>query len=212
MKATSKFLVLALIISSLAELTFGKEEPKKVTSDAGYNRVLVIGFETTNFVSNYYMNEQIAENSGLTIDSLEYFYNSYLLNQLSEDSETALVLIPVDNGKTLNQFYNCIDYSKTEKEGTIEIKDAMQIKNILNEYNANHVLFIDKYELNWEGDPFNTLFHVINYSILNEDNGKIYSGKAYFNIEKITPLDEIGKKYTKQVKKIIAQTEKTVLK
>jgi hypothetical protein len=210
MKAKMKLVVLALLAIGLGSPVIGKDKPVK--SDAGYNRVLVIGFEATNFVSNYYMNEQIAENSGLTIDSLEFHYNSFLMDKLSKDSETALVLIPVDNGKTLNNFYNCIDYAKSGKEGSVEIKDELKIKSILDEYNANHILFIDKYELNWEGEPFNTLFHVINYSILNEDEGKVYSGHAYFNIEKITPLDEIGKKYTKQVKKIIAQTEKTVLK
>ncbi|NBC82852.1 MAG: hypothetical protein GVY19_05665 [Bacteroidetes bacterium] len=172
--------------------------------------VLVVGFEKENLQSNYYNPSQIAEKTGIKEDSLHYQFSEAIIKHLHQHSNFRLV--EVEDYGNMSDFYRQVNYTRDDNEVYVDLSsyDQGQYQKLLKKYDANYFLFINSYKLSWKGEPFNTVFHIMNYSVFNNEKEKMYEGVAYFDAAGLTSLDELDKKYDKEARQIASRVKRSI--
>jgi hypothetical protein len=180
-------LIFIVMISALAIAEKGKDAVDSELN-TGNPVVLVLGLENGDLISNYYMHTDIAERTGIKEDSIEAAYTSTLLSKLNENNKARLNFVPC--------------------EQPFSVATQESVNTLLNKWDADYLLHINQYEINWMGEPYYTLHHIVNYELLNAKSRKLYSGKTSFSTAELVPLKALDKKHDKIAKKIVKQTLK----
>lgn len=169
--------------------------------------VLIVGIKDGNLTSNYFMAEHIAERTSIAKDSLEEVFSREISKSLSKRDDSGFHFIRFESKKD-KSLLNKVQY---KKEKDMMVSDLSQLNDedyqqLLSQYNADYVLFLDQYYLKYEGGS--NLFHIFNYDIYNQNKKNIVSGKTFFNTAELLPLANYEKKYEKSGNKIIDQLQK----
>ena len=207
--------IIPIIGLSFVLISFsGKKLPEdKNLPGKDRKRVLIIGFQQDKMVSNFYLKEDIANKTNVSPDSLESLYNQAIIDGFASIVSKDLEFIPCYDNKIILEIHKLARYD-LEKDiilTDLTMLDMNTYKNILNRYNADYLLFINQYKLRWMGNPFNAVFHIIDYNLFNNFQNRLYAGQTSFNMANIKPLAELDVKYKKQAKKIIVQCKKVIL-
>ncbi len=207
--------MIPIIGLSLVLVSFSGEKLPEDETSPGKNRkrVLIIGFQQDKMTSNFYLKDDIASKTKISPDSLESLYSQAIIDGFTSIASKELEFIPCYDNRIVLEIHKQVRYDlkKDIVLTDITMMDMNTYKDFLNRYNADYLLFINQYKFSWMGNPFNAVFHIINYNLFNDSQNRLYAGQTSFNMEKIKPLAELDGKYKKQAKKIIVQCEKAVL-
>lgn len=183
---------------------------ENITPDAktpkAKKNVLVIGLKEGGITSNYYNQDNIAEKTLITKDSLEETFSKLIIDKIKQSNNSEFNFITLENKSS--SLLNEVQY-KYEKE--MKVSDLSDFKDedyqkLLKDYDAEYVIFLDNYYLKYEGGS--NLFHIFNYNIYNHDKINILSGKSFFNTPELMPLANYDKKYEKSGDRIVEQLQK----
>ncbi|WP_337624887.1 hypothetical protein [Phocaeicola sp.] len=77
-----------------------------------------------------------------------------------------------------------------------------EFSKILNEADADYVLFLNKHYLKWQDTPLRTLFHFVSYSLYDRNQHEVTKGNNYFtcmNLEKGAKLSKASRKSSSKI-------------
>lgn len=204
-------LILSTLLYSIAFASGINEGDTKTTGKdpkAAKKTVLIVGLKEGNITSNYYMTESIAEKTAISQDSLEEVFSREISESISRISDSDFNFVRLGKENSSKKLLDKVQY-RYDKEMMVsdltEMKDEDYMQ-LLKEYNADYVLFLDHYYLKYEGGS--NLFHMFNYHIYNKHKKGIISGKSFFNTPELLPLARYEKKFEKTGNKIIDQLNK----
>jgi hypothetical protein len=207
--------IIPIIGLSFVLISFSGEKLAEEKNSPGKDRkrVLIIGFQQDKMTSNFYLKDDIASKTKVSPDSLESLYSQAIIDGFTNIVSKELEFIPCYDNRIVLEIHKHVRYD-LEKDiilTDLTMLDMNTYKDFLNRYNADYLLFINQYKLSRMGNPFNVVFHIINYNLFNDSHNRLYAGQTSFNMEKLIPLAELDVKYKKQAKKIIVQCEKAIL-
>ncbi len=209
-----KHIILIISLGFVLMSFSGKKLPEgKNSPGKDRKRVLIIGFQQDKMTSNFYLKDDIASRTKVSPDSLGSLYSQAIIDGFTSIISKELEFIPCYDNSIVQKIHKLVRYD-IEKDivlTDLTMLDMNTYKNFLNRYNADYLLFINQYKLSWMGNPFNAVFHIIDYNLFNDFQNRLYAGQTSFNMEEIKPLAELDVKYKKQAKKIIVQCKKVIL-
>jgi hypothetical protein len=201
-----KSLNFIILITILSHACFAESSPEKVNPSAP--TILVIGFEKDNLTSNYYGDDYLSKQFGISEDSLHLYYFSSIFNKLK--SINPLQYKNCNNKQNLTQFHNIINRTSAITENSNE-SIGSQLSDLLDQHNSEFILYINQYQINWSGQPFNTIVHLMDYALFDRNNKEVLNGQMFFNSEEITPLFS-QKKAERRIKQLVQRIERAVNK
>lgn len=197
-----KTLFASILLSSLFVTALASNSPEEVT--AKNPTVLVVGFEKSKLVSNYYGNDYLSNEIGIDQDSLHHFYFASILENLK--AQNPINFRPITDQQDLAQFYNAYRISSDEIS---EIPTDVPIVDLLETNNSDYLLYINQYEINWSGEPFNTNVHLMRYSLIDRERNEVLSEQVFFNSESLQPMFS-QKKAERRLKQLSQKIERAV--
>lgn len=172
--------------------------------------VLVIGFEKSKLNSNYYGIDYLADKFGISADSIHILFNRSIFKKLS--SYKGIKFNELSDEQSKEYFYGHIDYNKglnNSQEIVFSDLNKDAYRKMLEKNHTEYLLFISQYQINWSGEPFNTLIHLLDYTLFDKDMNKIYSGQLFFDSEEIESI-VATKKAEKKTYQLAQKIEKLV--
>ena len=181
-------ILLMIFWGIIATSVFAEKGDKPVKGeDSARPSVLVVGLENENIESNYYLTEDIAKNIHVQTDSLGKTLTEIIMENLQVSQKCDFNVVSVPEQTSDNDLQNLIDT-----------------------YHASYALLLKKYEVNYKGEPYYTLFHIVNYDLINENAQSISEGRSYFEISELVPVEQMDKEFKKMADKIALQASKAI--
>ncbi len=207
------FTLIAAVIMLLCG--FGKNKPGNKPENENNSvktapTVLVIGFEKSQLSSNYYGIDYLVDKFGISADSIHILFNRSIFKKLS--SYKGIRFNELSDEQSKEYFYQHIKYNKglnNSHEITVSDLNKDSYRKMLEKNHTEYLLFISQYQINWSGEPFNTLIHLLDYTLFDKDMNKIYSGQLFFDSEEIESM-VATKKAEKKTYQLAQKIEKLV--
>lgn len=164
----------------------------KTNTDNGKKKVLVVSFIEKNFVSTY-LTSEIAEKNETDSKTVLTVLGEKICSSFPKDVEVEFVNCtnkPKQIEDTISFSYNNKDVFEpnlAEINGTI-------FNELLATNNADYIVLINGYEMNWIGDPQFKVENIIHFTILGKDKKEILTKKYSFSTPKLVPLKKMEKK------------------
>lgn len=203
-------IILLFLVCFLFSETFASGGKKKgFKTDTG--SFLVVGFHN-NLNSNYYPKIMIAEKMGIQAQVLDTLINSLFLREMVAVRNPYFNFINPSKDINYISLIKELEYSGKNEEKYTNLSDSSNIylNKLIEKYNVDYVIFFSQYFLKKQEEPFPTLFHIINYSILNPQKEELVKGKLHTNTYDLIDLNEFEVLLKKNAKKYISSIEKEI--
>lgn len=161
-------------------------------------KVLVVGLDNVN--SNYFPESMITEETGIPEDSISNTYNHIITeNIIQANKDKNYDFISSERFKNAYSLVGNLQVYGEEEESYIDISqiNKQNYARLLNETDADYVLFLNQHYLKWQDKPLRTLFHFVSYSLFDKNQHEITKGNNYFtcmNLEKAEKLSKASRK------------------
>jgi ABC-type transport system substrate-binding protein len=207
---TIRFIITLLILGNLTANVFAEGDPETDTKKSAAIKkktVLVVGLKKGNITSNFYSPEGIAEKTTISADSLEDVFSRKIIESINRKNDKGLNVVPL-MFKPKHSILGKVTYHYEKDVLVSDLSDLSSddVQSLLNQYNADYVMFIGNYYLKFEGGS--NLFHIIKYDVYNKSKKNILSEKVYFNTPELLPLASFEKKFERSGSKILEQLNK----
>jgi len=179
------------------------------TEPAPKKKILVVGFSNSYFNSNAY--QKIAKINNASEDSLFLLINNKLLESFNENLNSNFEFTSVQDIKKLSiksSFPIHYLMPETEKEITSVEVSQYDLKKLGEYYNADIILFVNSYELNWEEDPYLAYLHILDCEAYTKYGEKISAERVSFMMDDVKLKEKYNGKLTKQLSRVIKKLEK----
>ena len=172
---------------SMAQVTADSAEMKK--------RILVVGFDTTQFYTNVFYIDELAYYNNTTTYKVVDLYKKKLLQVLKyHDNKNEYEFIIADSADQYKVFKNS-DYLEVENdygepfigiaakiEDTLSNIQGQLLVDLMKKYNTSYLLTINAYEIYKKNPPEYTSYatrtqHIIHYDLFNRELNSLFSGK-----------------------------------
>ncbi|MBN1117225.1 MAG: hypothetical protein JXA77_08480 [Bacteroidales bacterium] len=210
MKRLKKTRTLTLFLIGCYLITSGfspKGDKLDLASVSG--NFVVIGFHD-NLNSNYYPKNMIAEKMGLGTEILDTLVNNLFLKEISSVKSSRFRFVCPSKDKEYMNLLGQIQYTGADDEKYTDISGVnnASLNLLLNKYNSEYIICFSQYYFKKQEKPFPTMFHIINYTIYNQQKKELIKGKVYTNTFDLVNLDEFESLLKKNAKKYISSIEK----
>lgn len=181
--------------------------PKKDnTADTNKGKsVLIVGLND-NVKSNYFYKGMIAEETGINADSISAIYNRILAENIAKAAakKKKLAVSTLVPGADSNQFVNEIKVIGEEEDCQSDLSQVSdeEWKKTLDKAQAEYVLVLNQHYLKWQEEQLHTLFHIVSFSLFDENKQEIYHGNSYFTSMNLITPQEMEKTCRKSAAKI----------
>lgn len=201
---------ISILIISFPDIIKAKNLLKEENSDYNAKRVLVIGLED-NVRSNYFYDKLIAEETGIEEEMIDQEYNSIIAENIASTSNKQNIKFITTPSKN-NGLVGKIKISGEEEECSADISElpAEQLKETLEDADAEYLLVINQHYLKWEERPLRTLFHIVSYSLFDKNKKEIYHGNNYFTSMNLETPEKLRKTSRKSSSKIASAIIKSL--
>jgi len=178
MKIYIIYLLTAMLLIQPATLQANKNR-KPATQT---RTILVVGF-AGKVNSNFFPLATVAERmkiDQLRVDSVMHDKLVSSFTNLDKGNHIFIVLHDLDR---VNRVRGYFSFTGEKEEIYPEINGAQspKLKKIMEQYGADYVMVFGQYYLKWQEEPFNTLFHIFNYSVFGRNMEEVIRGKEHFN-------------------------------
>lgn len=166
-------------------------------------KVLVVGLDNVN--SNYFPESMITEETGIPEDSISNTYNHIITeNIIQANKDKNYDFISSERFKNAYSLVGNLQVYGKEEESYIDISqiNKQNYARLLNETDADYVLFLNQHYLKWQDKPLRTLFHFVSYSLFDKNQHEITKGNNYFtcmNLEKAEKLSKASRKSSSKI-------------
>lgn len=164
-------------------------------------KVLVVSFIKMNFMSTY-MTYEVAEKNNTDSDTVFNLLDDKIFNSFPKTENIEFLKCSPDK---IKQIETSLSFTNNKKD--ILIPDLSEIENssfnkLLEAYDADYIVFINAYEMNWIGDPQYKVKNNIHFSILGKNKKEIATNKYGFSTPKLHSFKKMEKKIRKVTTKI----------
>lgn len=180
----------------------------KANSDKGKKKVLVVSFIEKNFVSTYETSE-IAEKNNVDSETILTTLGEKICSSFPKNEGVEFVKC-TDKPESIEDNISFSYNKKDVFEPNLSEIDASSVNELLEANNADYVVFINGYEMNWIGDPQFKVENNIHFTILGKDKKEIATKKYSFSTPKLVSLEKMEKKIQKIAKKIYTKYLKKI--
>lgn len=191
-----------LMFSQTVSANSKEENAAHVNEEKG---VLIIGLNN-NVKSNYFYNGMIAEETGIHADSISAIYNRILAVNIAK-AAAKKKKIAVNISMLGAKSDHLVSEIKVVGEDEDCQSDLSQVtdeewKKTLDKAQADYVLVLNQHYLKWQEEQLRTLFHIVSFSLFDENKKEIYHGNSYFTSAKLITTQEMEKSSQKSALKI----------
>ncbi|CCZ71224.1 uncharacterized protein BN759_00640 [Bacteroides sp. CAG:702] len=196
------------IILGLAAMTFittanAEDSNKENKTKDMQVKVLVVGLD--NVSSNYFPAPMITEETGIPQDSIGDTYNRIITNNIIQaNKDKKYTFVSSENLPDVNTLVTEVKVNGENEDTYADLSNVNkeEFSKILNEADADYVLFLNKHYLKWQDTPLRTLFHFVSYSLYDRNQHEVTKGNNYFtcmNLEKGAKLSKASRKSSSKI-------------
>lgn len=204
----NKLFVFLLALSIIPFFTFAEE---KLPAKKGEVQILIVGLND-NIRSNYYYDASIAEETGINADSVVKKFNTIIAKNIAEAlPKSACKFIAENSQSTHEELANKIEFhGEGENCNSSLSKIPMDTyREVLNKENAKYLLVINQHYLKRQEQPMRTVFHIVSYTLYDQDQKEVLNGNQFFTsmkLESAEKIKQISRKSTAKIASSIART------
>jgi hypothetical protein len=199
MKLTISVLVLCFVVLFPLSATRGDKSNVKVN---GSKNLLVVGFGDQ-VHSNYYPRIDIAQKLETGLDNLDITLNQKFLDSFNGLRNNRVNLVKVKSYDDISAFRRMFSFVGSEDELSLvptEV-DELKLGALIKHYEADYIIVYSQYYLKRQEAPFNTLFHIFNYKLFDNEMNELMKGQEYFNTFDLVSADELSKQFQRAIRK-----------
>lgn len=186
----------------------GKEVAKESSPAV---KVLVVGLDHVS--SNYFPESMITEETGIPEDSIGETYNRIITDNIIQANRSKeFTFISSENFSNTAELLGEVKMSGENEESYADVEqiDHKNYKQLMDEANADYVLFLNQHYLKWQEKPLRTLFHFVSYSLYDKNQQEVTKGNNYFTCMNLEKADKLSKASRKSSSKIASTIIKSI--
>jgi hypothetical protein len=175
-------------------------------------QILIMGVRD-NVKSNFYDEDVIAQETGIKIDSIDNKFNSIIANNIAgampnssckfiTHSDGTLPAEMTDKIEVEGDGENCISH--------LNKLPATELKKTLVEAKADYLLVLNQHYLKRQEKPMRTVFHIVSYTLYDENKKEVMTGHQYFTSMKLESSDKMKQMSRKSTSKIASSVAKVL--
>lgn len=198
--------VLSLLLIAAPVLAWSKKE----TSGKAAAQVLIVGLND-NVKSNYFYKEQIAEQTGIQVDSIDQRYNDIISGNIVAAGNTGCHFLPSNHDISYDDLISKIIVKGEGEDCNSDLSglSADELQTALVHAGAEYLLVLNQHYLKWQSQPMRTVYHMVSYTLYDKNKKVMYSGSQYFtsmNLEKPEKVAQLSRKTTSRIASSIARS------
>jgi len=177
---------------------FANNDKKNINNEK--KKVLVVSFIEKNFISTY-LTSEIAEKNKTDSKTVLTILSEKICSSFPKNVEIEFV----NCTNKPEQIEENISFSYNKKdvfEPNLSVLDGSLFNELLEANNADYIVLINGYEMNWIDDPQYKVENIIHFTILGKDKKEILTKKYSFSTPKLVSLKKMEKKIQKLAAKI----------
>lgn len=174
-------------------------------------KVLVVGLDNVN--SNYFPESMITEETGIPEDSIGETYNRIITdNIILANKDKGVAFISSENISDADQLLGnvVVKGENEERYADVEQIDHKNYQQLMDEAQADYILFLNQHYLKWQEKPLRTLFHFVSYSLYDKNQREVTKGNNYFTCMNLEKADRLTKASRKSSSKIASAIVKSI--
>ena len=174
-------------------------------------KVLVVGLDHVH--SNYYPGSMITEETGIPEDSLSETYNRIITdNIILSNKDKKFAFISAEQFSDAKQLVGDPEICGEDEESYVDINqiNRQNYSRLVDEVDADYVLFLNQHYLKWQEKPLRTLFHFVSFSLFDKDQQEVTKGNHYFTCMNLETADKLSKASRKSSSKIASKVIKSI--
>lgn len=174
-------------------------------------KVLVVGLDNVN--SNYFPESMITEETGIPEDSIGETYNRIITdNIIQANKDKGVAFISSENISDADQLLGNVVVNGENEESYADVEqiDHKNYQQLMDEAQADYVLFLNQHYLKWQEKPLRTLFHFVSYSLYDKNQQEVTKGNNYFTCMNLEKADRLTKASRKSSSKIASAIVKSI--
>ncbi len=174
-------------------------------------KVLVVGLDNVN--SNYFPESMITEETGIPEDSIGETYNRIITdNIILANKDKGVAFISSENISDADQLLGNVVVKGENEESYADVEhiDHKNYQQLMDEAQADYVLFLNQHYLKWQEKPLRTLFHFVSYSLYDKNQQEVTKGNNYFTCMNLEKADRLTKASRKSSSKIASAIVKSI--
>lgn len=204
MKTTQiKHIILGMAALAFTTTAFAEDSNKENKTNDMTVKVLVVGLD--NVGSNYFPAPMITEETGIPQDSIGDTYNRIITdNIIQTNKDKKYAFVSSANLPDVNALIDEVEVKGEDEDTYADLShvNKAEYDKVLNEADADYVLFLNNHYLKWQDTPLRTLFHFVSYSLYDRNQNEVTKGNNYFtcmNLEKAAKLSKASRKSSSKI-------------
>lgn len=204
MKTTQiKHIILGMAALAFTTTAFAEDSNKENKTNDMTVKVLVVGLD--NVGSNYFPAPMITEETGIPQDSIGDTYNRIITdNIIQTNKDRKYAFVSSANLPDVNALIDEVEVKGEDEDTYADLShvNKAEYDKVLNEADADYVLFLNNHYLKWQDTPLRTLFHFVSYSLYDRNQNEVTKGNNYFtcmNLEKAAKLSKASRKSSSKI-------------
>jgi hypothetical protein len=175
-------------------------------------QILIMGVRD-NVKSNFYDEDVISKETGIKIDSIDNKFNSIIANNIAG-------ALPNSSCKFITPSDGTLPADITEKievegdgENCISHMDKLsetELKKTLGDAKADYLLVLNQHYLKRQEKPMRTVFHIVSYTLYDQNKKEVLTGHQYFTSMKLESSDKMKQMSRKSTSKIASSVAKVL--
>lgn len=210
--ALVKSIVLGLFVMASVMVVKAEEVGKDASGkNNAVVKVLVVGLDNVN--SNYFPESMITEETGIPEDSIGETYNRIITdNIIQANKDKGVAFISSENISDADQLLGNVVVNGENEESYADVEqiDHKNYQQLMDEAQADYVLFLNQHYLKWQEKPLRTLFHFVSYSLYDKNQQEVTKGNNYFTCMNLEKADRLTKASRKSSSKIASAIVKSI--
>lgn len=210
--ALVKSIVLGLFVMASVMVVKAEEAGKDASGkNNAVVKVLVVGLDNVN--SNYFPESMITEETGIPEDSIGETYNRIITdNIIQANKDKGVAFISSENISDADQLLGNVVVNGENEESYADVEqiDHKNYQQLMDEAQADYVLFLNQHYLKWQEKPLRTLFHFVSYSLYDKNQQEVTKGNNYFTCMNLEKADRLTKASRKSSSKIASAIVKSI--
>lgn len=207
-----KSIVLGLFVMASVMVVKAEEAGKDASGkNNAVVKVLVVGLDNVN--SNYFPESMITEETGIPEDSIGETYNRIITdNIIQANKDKGVAFISSENISDADQLLGNVVVNGENEESYADVEqiDHKNYQQLMDEAQADYILFLNQHYLKWQEKPLRTLFHFVSYSLYDKNQQEVTKGNNYFTCMNLEKADRLTKASRKSSSKIASAIVKSI--
>lgn len=207
-----KTLSIAFLTGMLIFQSFMLQARNNHPSDSHVKSILVVGF-AGNINSNFLPEQMVAERFEVCTQTIDSVLHEKLLQGFGN-------LSPNPNLKFI--FPECIEEASRIRNvftfngdgenmyPVLSETNEVEFKAVMDQYNADYIMVFGQYYLKWRDEPFQTFFHILNYSLINRNLKEMNRGNEFFTTFNSFNAQDVEKQLSKLIRRSAATVRRTI--